>query len=1024
MTKNDGMHKEKPKQLYCSNCSSGITQDTKLKEDKNGVLRGNCTCCKKENVVFTDKLPEKKKAKDKLVKGMEISKEEAIKENKKLARLRVKTTEEKHQDTEEGLKQDLVAKQILDKYATVILREDAIFEKNGASIPNLHKVEDYTPDSYKGNEILWIPPKNCIRLEFEHAATKDNIRCIREWESAATALGFDFCITEHAGGKSPYFNMFNIKGLPVNEDGPIAKSLLIDLMLPEAIKAKLDRSNIGWTYSPVIGHSHWKKKYKGAVHEIIRGTNPIEQRNEYPKELLKQIKKSKVHYKSNAVQTRQQYSWVADFLINYCTKNRLPTGDRNHTIEKNLAVLIIHNKNRDKLMVEYLAVQNRKHDSLKGWITKVAKGDITEINVMEIKRYIRENEIPYDFPTKGAEQEKQPEEEIEAAYAKEMKLDADDPIVKQRMKERGRIVTTLKEGNVTVDLLNPKTAWKEIKCYEMNEDFVLQPIYYPVRIKKEILTRSGETETKVSKEMKIVLLLNDKNNNKKPIYPYSGSYSKSTFIINATEYKIPSEPFYLRSLPSPEVLERFLNGEKINGKELWKIKKAHRGKYLDVGEDNRKLIGQTAWDMGTYFFMVFNAYPYNDFFGLRGSGKNRSHEISNLTCFHSQMIATTRSISSIFRSIDAMGTTWLKNEAETLLGKNKDEDLLELCLEGYKKGSCIPLTSDIGKDKSRAPIYFDVYSPKSFTSDKNIYGAFGTRMIKYLQQQTAGMQGKIELNKEEGEKIRDDLYLLRLQDGCKIAKLAKTSIDELLKNCGLELVSRDREIFYPLLIITKEYGCKEEFKELVSFIKDYLEGLKKEIVDQPIAVVLRAVYALCYEEWKKNKAKDEFWINIQDIREEIIFNDPEAWRIKGKEGFEKKEIIRTSDTAKGYTNIKIGFRLRDLGFEEKRPVNKGNQRKIIFKLLKERAKILNIQIDDIIEEERYGTFLKEKGTPDIKVKKLMGLKDLIYKNTNAGFKINDDFFSNSNVDLSLLSQALESGLLEKQENGEYKWMKM
>ena len=444
---------------------------------------------------------------------------------------------------------------------------------------------------------------------------------------------------------------------------------------------------------------------------------------------------------------------------------------------------------------------------------------------------------------------------------------------RERVKE---IVTTLREGSVTVELLDPKFAWTEIKCYEMNEDFVLQPIYYPVRIKKQVPTKSGGIESKLFEEMTIILLCVDKNNNRKVIYPYSGAFSNSTFIINDSKYKIPSEPFYLKSLPGLNILQRFLNGEKVNGKKIWKELKQFRGKNLDVGEDKRKLIPQTAWDFGTHFYMVFNAYPYQDFYGFRGSGKNRSHEISNVSCFHAQMIATTRSISSVFRSIDAMGSTWLKNEAETLIGKNKNEDLLELCLEGYKKGSSIPLTSDIGKDKSRPQLYFDVYSPKSFTSDKKIYRAFGSRMIKYLQQKTSGIQGKIELDKEEGNRIRDNLYLLRLQDSRKIAKLSKTSIDELLKGHDLDLVSRDREIFFPLLIITKEYGSKQEFEDLISFIKDYLEQLRQEIIDKPIAVVLRAIYSICFEEQKKDDSKHEFWIYLHDIRKKIIFNDPEA----------------------------------------------------------------------------------------------------------------------------------------------------
>jgi len=521
--------------------------------------------------------------------------------------------------------------------------------------------------------------------------------------------------------------------------------------------------------------------------------------------------------------------------------------------------------------------------------------------------------------------------------------------MKQEKKRLKEIVTTLREGNVTVELLDPKFAWAEIKCYEMNEDFVLQPIYYPVRIKRQILTNSGSTESKLSEEMKIVLFCVDKNNNRELIYPYSGAFSTSTFVINDSKYKIPSEPFYMKSMPNKEVLQRFLNGEKVDGKKIWKQFKEYRGKYLDVGDDKRKLIAEAAWDLGTHFYMVFNAYPYQDFYGFRGSGKNRSHEISKELCFHSQMIATTRSISAVFRSIDAMGSTWLKNEAETLLGKNKNEDLLELCLEGYKPGSSIPLTSDQGKDKSRPPIYFDVYSPKSFTSDKNIYGAFGTRMIKYLQEQTSGMQGKIELNRGEGNRIRDDAYLLRLQDGCKVAKLAKTSIDDLLKDYDLDLVSRDREVFFPLLIITREYGSKQEFEDLISFIKDYLEQLKQENIDRPISVIVRAIYALCFEEHKKDESKYEFWIHTHDIRRKIIFNDPEAWRLTQKEGYEEKEIKTTSETAKFYSGRRIGSFLTDLGFEQKRQVKGQYQRKMDLKIIEKKAKVLNIPIEDAID---------------------------------------------------------------------------
>ncbi len=551
---------------------------------------------------------------------------------------------------------------------------------------------------------------------------------------------------------------------------------------------------------------------------------------------------------------------------------------------------------------------------------------------------------------KHAQQLKKDREEALKLNRELLKKETKEGLEEEKEKQN-EIITTLNEGNVTVELLNPEMAWKEIKCYEMDKEFVLQPIYYPVRIKRYERNRKGSLEAKLYEEMKIILLCIDKDNNREVIYPYSGAFSNSTFVINDSKYQILSEPFPLKSLPGLNILQRFLDGEKVDGKKIWKDSKEYRGKYLDVGEDKRKLIIETAWDLGSHFHMVFNAFPYHDFYGFRDSGKNRSHEISKELCFHAQMIATTRSISSVFRSIDAMGSTWLKNEAETLLGKNKNEDLLELCLEGYKKGSSIPLTSDVGKDKSRPQLYFDVYSPKSFTSDKNIYGAFGTRMIKYLQQRTSGSQGKIELDIEEGNRIRDNAYLLRLQDGHKITKLAKTSIDELLKGYDLDLVSRDREIFFPLLIITREYGSKQEFEDLISFIKDYLEQLRQEIIDTPISVVLRAVYGICYEKQKVDGSKHEFWIHLHDIRKKIIFNDPEAWKLTNKNGYEDKEIIKTSETAKYYTGRRIGSILVDLGFESKRQIKGQYQRKIDIKLIEKRAKILNVPIDDAIDRE-------------------------------------------------------------------------
>lgn len=300
-----------------------------------------------------------------------------------------------------------IAKEILDKWATVVLRKAAIHEENEISIPNGKQAEDYKPENYNPDVVLWIPPKDCIRLEFE-GEPEQNLRIIREIESAAKTLNFNYCITEHQGRKSPYFNMFNIKGIPVNDDNKLAKDLLIDLMLPQTAKGLLDKTNLGWTWSPVIGHEHWKKKYNGAIHSIVRGKNPLEHENEYPKDLLKLIRKSKEKNKKSLIRLRQSNDqWVEDFLINYCTSNKLPRGQRHTILEKNLAAFIIHRPDRDLIEQQYIDTQkDQELMSLRSWYTTILNGHFTEVSPGEIVNYIKTNNIHYAISDVVTKEEK------------------------------------------------------------------------------------------------------------------------------------------------------------------------------------------------------------------------------------------------------------------------------------------------------------------------------------------------------------------------------------------------------------------------------------------------------------------------------------------------------------------------------------------------------------------------------------------------------------------------------------------
>ena len=172
-----------------------------------------------------------------------------------------------------------IDKQILDKYATLVVKKDAIWKDgNGVAQVNQDKSLEYANTTYSEDIVLWVAPKDCLRIEFESKDTNKIRRWINETEAACKALELDYCITDHKG-KSPYLNIFNLKNIPVNEDNKFAKLLLASTLLSFEAKRLLDKTNLGWTLSPVIGHEHWKPKYKGAKHKILRGMNPLEQKN-------------------------------------------------------------------------------------------------------------------------------------------------------------------------------------------------------------------------------------------------------------------------------------------------------------------------------------------------------------------------------------------------------------------------------------------------------------------------------------------------------------------------------------------------------------------------------------------------------------------------------------------------------------------------------------------------------------------------------------------------------------------------
>ena len=92
-------------------------------------------------------------------------------------------------------------------------------------------------------------------------------------------------------------------------------------------------------------------------------------------------------------------------------------------------------------------------------------------------------------------------------------------------------------------------------------------------------------------------------------------------------------------------------------------------KYIDFPEEH-DYIYLNLWNIGTYFYELFDAYPGNDFTGTKRAGKSKVLEFQKYVCFNALM-SPDMTGSSLFRIIEGIGATLLLDETENFKNKKK-----------------------------------------------------------------------------------------------------------------------------------------------------------------------------------------------------------------------------------------------------------------------------------------------------------------------------------------------------------------
>jgi len=269
-------------------------------------------------------------------------------------------------------------------------------------------------------------------------------------------------------------------------------------------------------------------------------------------------------------------------------------------------------------------------------------------------------------------------------------------------------------------------------------------------------------------------------------------------------------------------IEAWLNGKAlVNPEELYIAVKTGFKNYIEFEEP---IIYDflTLWTIGTYFFHMFNSYPYLYIGGTKQSGKTKLLTLLSLLC-HNAIFSNNISTSSAFRLVQSGRCTLLMDETEKLRNPEREIDFRNMLYAGYKKGALVYRTH---KDTLK-PEPFEVYSPKALANIQGLEDVLEDRCISIILKRGKNLDvvnREIPLESELWQQTRDMLYMFYLSYFNEFTE--HTEFSHLLNRHILK--QRELELWKPILTLALFFENYGKLNGLFNKILDFAEEKAKE----------------------------------------------------------------------------------------------------------------------------------------------------------------------------------------------------
>jgi len=361
--------------------------------------------------------------------------------------------------------------------------------------------------------------------------------------------------------------------------------------------------------------------------------------------------------------------------------------------------------------------------------------------------------------------------------------------------------------------------------------------------------------------------------------------------LEQNELELMHSDFCFEPRWSLESIQKFCRGE-ITVTEKAQLLEKVKDEFMTYIEfsDERLYDFLALWSIGTYFFPLFNAYPYVYVGGISQSGKTKLLTLCSCICFNS-IPSANMTTATIYRLIQNNRCSLLIDETEQLSSRYRAADFRNILLNGYKKGLRTYRTRRT-QDGNFVPESFEVYGPKMLANIEGLEDVLESRCITIIMQR--GSNREIT-NKEVGEndpvwqQIRDLIYPFLMKNWKEIRRTYSEFENDTTLAC------REWELWKPIFSLGKFFDSTDLLERMKTLALEKSEESRRDDLDTHEFVLVEVLLSLLEE--------DGFY-RLGEIRNGMAFH------------FENSNWL---------TERYIGRLLRRLGFSNRRRVGSGTE---------------------------------------------------------------------------------------------------